>query len=256
MAIHTIARIIIVATAIGWSEAAQAELPSGFVYLADIDSGIVQDLRYAGLHNFVGRRIAGYEAAECVLTEKAASALARAQARLSAQNLSLMVWDCYRPERAVADFVSWSKIAGDTRMKAEFYPHTEKSRFFALGYIAQRSGHSRGSTVDIGIVPKDVTAPLVFDPAQPLRSCIAAKAARFDDGTIDFGTGYDCFDERAATRHPGVGRQARANRELLRSTMEGAGFEPYAKEWWHFGLAEEPFHNRSFDFPVVSRGSR
>jgi D-alanyl-D-alanine dipeptidase len=225
----------------------------GFAYLADVDASIVQDMRYAGSHNFVGRPIAGYQAAECILTEAAARALARAQAQIAAQDLSLMVWDCYRPERAVADFVAWSRIAGDTRMKAEFYPRTDKSKFFALGYIASRSGHSRGSTVDIGIVPKNVSAPRMFDPSAPLRSCIAQKGTRWDDGTIDFGTGYDCFDERAATRHSGVSRQARANRELLQTLMERAGFQAYAKEWWHFELADRPFANQSFDFPIVPR---
>jgi D-alanyl-D-alanine dipeptidase len=228
----------------------------GFVYLADIASGIVQDIRYAGSHNFVGRSIAGYEAAECVLTQKAARALANAQAQLAAKKLSLIVWDCYRPERAVADFVSWSKIAADTRMKAEFYPRTDKSKFFALGYIASRSGHSRGSTIDLGIVPDRVSAPPPFDPAAALRSCIAGRGERFDDHTIDFGTGYDCFDERASTHHPGIGKDALANRLLLQTTMERSGFRPYAKEWWHFELIDEPFRNRSFDFPVVKREAR
>jgi len=235
---------------------ARTEPAPGFVYLADIDATIVQDIRYAGSHNFVGRPIAGYQAAECILTEPAARSLAKAQAQLAAQELSLMVWDCYRPERAVADFVAWSKIVDDTRMKAEFYPHTDKSKFFALGYIASRSGHSRGSTVDIGIVPKSISTPPIFDTAAPLRSCIGQKGARWDDGTIDFGTGYDCFDERAATRHAGVGRQARANRQLLQTLMEHAGFQPYAKEWWHFELANRPFANQGFDFPIVGRNQR
>jgi D-alanyl-D-alanine dipeptidase len=233
---------------------AHSELLPGFVYLADIEASIVQDMRYAGSHNFVGRPIAGYQAAECILSEKSAPALANAQAQLVAKNLSLIVWDCYRPERAVADFVTWSKVPNDTRMRAEFYPRTDKSKFFALGYIASRSGHSRGSTVDIGIVPKDNSAPPLFDPAAALRSCIGRKAERFDDHTIDFGTGYDCFDERASTRHPGVGREALANRLLLQTTMERSGFKPYAKEWWHFELIDEPFRQQSFDFPVVKRG--
>jgi len=234
---------------------ARSEPAAGFVYLADVDASIVQDIRYAGPHNFMGRPISGYGAAECLLTGAAAHALARAQAQLAAQQLSLIVWDCYRPERAVADFVDWSKRAGDTRMKAEFYPRTDKSQFLALGYIASRSGHSRGSTVDIGIVPKGVTTAPVFDPAVPLRSCIGPKTDRFDDGTIDFGTGYDCFDERAATRHPGIGGQARANRRLLQASMERAGFKPYAKEWWHFELIGAPFP-QAFDFPILRRAAQ
>src|SRR5476649_1561408 len=104
------------------AEAAPAGLPAGFVYLGDTDPTILQDIRYAGSHNFVGRPIAGYEAAECVLTEKSARALAKVQAQLKPKNLSLIVWDCYRPTRATAEFIRWSKDPNDTKMKAEFYP--------------------------------------------------------------------------------------------------------------------------------------
>jgi D-alanyl-D-alanine dipeptidase len=235
---------------------AHSQLAPGFVYLADIDASIAQDMRYAGAHNFIGRPIAGYEAPECILTRQAAQALTKAQEQLLEKSLSLIVWDCYRPERAVADFVAWSKIKRDTRMKAEFYPGADKSRLFALGYIASRSGHSRGSTVDICIVPKQLAKAPAFDPAAPLRSCIAPKTQRFEDGALDFGTGYDCFDERAATAHPGIDQDARANRQLLKSVMEQAGLENYPKEWWHFGLKVEPFHDRGFDFPIAARNTR
>src|ERR1700694_348660 len=120
------------------AEPAPAGLPAGFVYLGDIDPTILQDPRYAGAHNFVGRPIAGYEAAECVLTEKAARALAKVQSQLKAKNFSLIVWDCYRPSRATADFVQWTKDPRDTRMKAEFYPRIDKSQIFELGYLSTR----------------------------------------------------------------------------------------------------------------------
>src|ERR1700694_3966847 len=128
------------------AEPAPAGLPAGFVYLGDIDPTILQDMRYAGSHNFVGRPIAGYESAECVLTEKAARALAKVQSHLAAKKLSLIVWDCYRPTRATAEFIRWTKDAHDTKMKAEFYPRIDKSRIFELGYLSSRSAHSRGST--------------------------------------------------------------------------------------------------------------
>jgi D-alanyl-D-alanine dipeptidase len=234
------------------AEAAPAGLPAGFVYLGDIDPTIIQDMRYAGAHNFVGRPIAGYESAECVLTEKAARALAKVQAQLAAKKLSLIVWDCYRPTRATAEFIRWTKDTNDTKMKAEFYPRIDKSRIFELGYLSSRSAHSRGSTVDLGIAPMAAKVPK-FDSATPLASCIVPKGQRFDDGALDFGTGYDCMDELSATDSAGIGPQARANRHMLRDLMVAAGFKPYRREWWHFELSDEPFPNQSFDFPIRQR---
>jgi D-alanyl-D-alanine dipeptidase len=130
-------------------------LPRGFVYLRDVDPTILQDIRYAGSHNFVGRPIKGYPAAECILSVSAANALAAVQRRLSEKKLSLIVWDCYRPKRAVDDFVAWARNPARAEMKAEFYPRTEKAMLFGLGYLAYRSAHSRGSTVDLGIVPSE-----------------------------------------------------------------------------------------------------
>jgi D-alanyl-D-alanine dipeptidase len=229
---------------------APAQVPPDFVYLADVAPSVKQDMRYAGMHNFVGRPIAGYEAAECVLTASAAQALAAVQGELLRSNLSLVVWDCYRPTSATADFVAWSKIPGDQRMKAEFYPRTDKSQFFALGYVSAKSAHSRGSTVDVGVMPVSSGVP-PFNPAERLQPCIAPKGLRFEDGTLDFGTGYDCFDVMSAPRNRRVGTEARANRAMLGSVMARAGFRPNPDEWWHFTLRSEPFPARSFDFPVT-----
>jgi D-alanyl-D-alanine dipeptidase len=227
-------------------------LPSGFVYLSDIDPTILQDIRYAGPHNFIGRPIPGYEAAECVLTEKAARALAKVQAQLAPKNLSLLVWDCYRPTRATLEFIRWSKDPHDTKMKAEFYPRIDKTRIFELGYLSTRSAHSRGSTVDLGIAPLGATVPR-FDQAAKLASCIGGKSQRYADGALDFGTGYDCMDEMSSTNHPGVSPEARKNRLMLRDLMVAAGFKPYHREWWHFELIDEPFPQQSFDFPIRPR---
>jgi D-alanyl-D-alanine dipeptidase len=232
-----------------------AELPREFVYLADVDPGIRQDIRYAGAHNFTGRPVEGYRANECVLTERAARALSRVQAELAASKFSLIVWDCYRPARAVRDFIAWSKIPQDARMKAEFFPNTNKAQFFALGYLASRSAHSRGSTVDLGIVPGSLPALPAYDPVAALKPCIAAKGERFEDGTIDLGTGYDCLDPLASTASPHVTAQATSNRKLLRELMRRFGFRPYWREWWHFELADEPIPQQSFDFPIIARGA-
>ena len=234
---------------------AGSALPKGFVYLRDVDPTIVQDIRYAGSHNFVGRPITGYLAAACILSAPAATALATVQRKLAEQQLSLVVWDCYRPKRAVEDFLRWSRDPSRSEMKAEFYPRTPKEKLFALGYLATRSAHSRGSTVDLGIVPIAVSSAPPPDPSQPLKPCTSPKGERFEDGTIDLGTGYDCLDVLASTSNAAAGRLALRNRQTLRSYMQGAGFRPYAREWWHFELVNEPFSRDGFDFEVQASPS-
>jgi zinc D-Ala-D-Ala dipeptidase len=233
---------------------AGSALPKGFVYLRDIDPTIVQDIRYATSHNFVGRPIRGYLAAECILSEEAANALETVQKKLAEKNLSLIVWDCYRPKQAVDDFLQWSQDPAHAEMKSEFYPRTDKDKLFALGYLAKRSAHSRGSTVDLGIVQAASSVAPPPNPSEPLKSCTSPKGERFEDGTLDFGTGYDCLDVLANTSNALAGEIALQNRQTLKSHMEGAGFRPYAKEWWHFELVNEPFHD-GFDFEVQASPS-
>jgi zinc D-Ala-D-Ala dipeptidase len=232
---------------------ADTALPKGFVYLRDADPTIVQDIRYAGSHNFVGRPIEGYLAAECILSDRAATALKTVQGMLAEKKLSLIVWDCYRPRRAVDDFLRWSRDPAHAEMKAEFYPRTDKQKLFALGYLATRSAHSRGSTVDLGIVPSTFSLP-PRNPPPALKACTLPKGERFEDGTIDLGTGYDCLDVMGNTLNASVGEAARRNRQLLKSTMAKAGFRPYAREWWHFELVNEPF-SQGFDFEVSAARS-
>ena len=250
--LHAI-RLAVATGAICLSSASRAELPDGFVYLSDIDPSIIQDIRYYGGHNFVGRRIDGYDAPECVLTREAALALSRVQALLRKENVSLIVWDCYRPARAVADFMRWSKNPAERGMKAEFFPNTAKSSLFARGYISARSAHSRGSTVDLGLALKG-SSPAAFDPAAPLVACTAPRKERLQDGALDMGTGFDCFDSRAKTANTGLTGEAQKNRMRLRRAMIAVGFKPYDNEWWHFELENEPFRGKSFDFPVEAKG--
>lgn len=231
---------------------AQPSMPKGFVFLSDVAPAIRQDMRYAGTHNFMGRPAAGYKAAECILTSAASTALARVQKSLETLRMSLIVWDCYRPHQAVMDFVKWSKDPSATGMKGEFFPSLDKASLFPR-YIAQRSGHSRGSTVDLGIVPSEVLKTPVPLSGQEQISCAAPKGKRYDDLSIDLGTGFDCFDRRAAADSPEIGAAARKNRRLLRSAMESGGFRGYAAEWWHFQLAKEPFPDREFDFPIMPK---
>jgi len=225
-------------------------LPEGFVHLADVAPGIRQDIRYAGSRNFLGRPAAGYEAAECILTRPAAEALARVQAEVARRGLTLLVWDCYRPARAVADFMAWTRDPGDQRMRALYYPALDKRDLPRLGYLSPRSAHSRGSTVDLGL------APLAGAPTGGQGACTAPHGTRMDDGAVDLGTAYDCFDTLSHTRDSRVGRRAAANRALLARAMQRHGFRGYAREWWHFQLAREPFPGRVFDFPVMPRRQR
>jgi D-alanyl-D-alanine dipeptidase len=226
--------------------------PADFVYLRDVAPTIVQDIRYAGYHNFLGRPVAGYEAPECILTRRAAEALAKVQAELEANELTLRVYDCYRPQRAVNDFIAWSKVVSDQRMKTEFYPRVDKALFFKLGYVAAKSGHTRGSTVDLTIERLPPRAASAYAPGDPLVSCIAPYIQRYHDGSLDMGTGFDCMDELS---HPGaeVGSIAEAHRRLLEHMMEKNGFKGIKEEWWHFTLAGEPYPKTYFDFPITRK---
>ncbi len=199
---------------------------SGFVDAATVVPELVVDMRYFGEENFVGRRIDGYEAPVCLMTKEAAAGLARVQAKLAPFGLGLMVFDCYRPQRAVADFVAWAKDLPDQKRKAIQYPNVDKSRLFELGYIAEKSGHSRGSTVDLTLV--DLTSR----------------------AEIDMGSGYDLFDTKSWPSDPTVDSQARANRLALQAAMAGEGFRPLKEEWWHFTLNSEPYPETYFDFVV------
>lgn len=224
--------------------------PREFVALRSVDPTILEEMRYTTAHDFVGAPVDGYRQPVCILTRPAARALHRAQRTLLRQGYSLKVYDCYRPQRAVNHFVRWAKDLRDTAMKHEFYPRVDKSRLFADGYIAAKSGHSRGSTVDLTIVrlPAKRTPPYV--PGQPLAPCHAPQAERFPDNSLDMGTGFDCFDTLSHTDDPRVDGVQRTNRHLLRNTLSAVGFVNLPEEWWHFTYEPELFPDTSFDFPV------
>lgn len=205
---------------------AAPERPEGFVDAASIVPGLRVEMRYTGSHNFVGGPVHGYEAPVCILTRDAAEALARVQAELAARGLGLKVYDCYRPQRAVAHFARWAADLNDQSTKAEFYPNVDKARLFELGYIAERSGHSRGSTLDLTLV----------DLASGVE--------------IDMGTPFDLFDTRSWPTDNTVSATARANRLMLQSAMRAQGFRSLREEWWHFTLEGEPHPATYFDFVV------
>lgn len=227
-------------------------LAPGFVYLKDIDASILQDIRYAGDHNFVGRPIKGYNAAECILTLEAARALSKVQTELKPSGQSLKVYDCYRPMIAVLDFIDWSRNPNDQLMKAEFYPRVNKKDFFRLGYVSKRSGHSRGSTVDLTIVALPALPQAAYSSGDKLVPCFAAFGRRYQDNSIDMGTGFDCMDIRSAPLSHSISMAARSNRKLLRQIMRKYGFIPSSsQEWWHFTFKNEPYPAVYFNFPIT-----
>lgn len=194
-----------------WPAAAAAGLPPGFVRLADIAPSIKQDIRYATADNFTGRPVPGYAAAQCWLRREAAEALAKVQAAAERDGLTLVVYDCYRPQRATDAFVTWAADARDQIRKADYYPNLDKRSLFAQGYIGRKSAHSLGAAVD-------------------------AALAKADGTTLNFGTPFDLFSPRSATHAPGASTEAAANRADLLRRMAAQGFENYKNEWWHFTL--------------------
>jgi len=197
-----------------------------FVDIKAIIPSVQLDIRYYTNNNFIGSRIDGYDAPKCLLTRDTALALKHVQEELIRNRQSLKIFDCYRPQRAVDHFVRWAKDLNDQKMKAEYYPSIDKKDLFKDGYIAEQSGHSRGSTVDLTIVDLNTNRAL------------------------DMGTPFDYFDPLSHTASSNVNSQQHKNRETLKAVMERNGFKNLKEEWWHFTLKNEAFPNRYFDFDV------
>lgn len=228
-------------------------LPEDFVYLKDIDESIIESPRYVGKNNFLGRTVPGYYIPKLILTRPAAQALKKVQTELRAQGYSLVVYDTYRPQRAVDAFMAWSKDALDQAGKAFYYPTINKLDAFKLGYIAEKSGHTRGSTADLTIIKLGKKPhAIVFSKKKLLNG---EEVPFLDDGTIDMGTSFDLFHE--ASHHDSllVSENATKMRNFLRSVMVKHGFEPIKEEWWHYTLVNEPFPDTYFDFVVKEQGA-
>lgn len=201
-------------------------VPDTFVELQEFIPTIEVELRYFGENNFVGSVVDGYHAERVFMTREAAGALAKVQAEVAAFGLSLKVFDAYRPQRAVDHFVRWAQDLDDTKMKAVFYPAVAKDILFSEGYISARSGHTRGSTIDLTLVDGDTGEEL------------------------DMGSPWDFFDPVSWPSNLNLTAQARANRSLLAAAMTNHGFRAIRTEWWHFMFADEPFPDTYFDFPI------
>lgn len=231
--------------------AAQGGLPSGFVYLRNVDPTIAQDIRYAGSDNFVGRPLPGYEGPECILRQDVAAALKRVQADLAASGLSLKVYDCYRPTRAVRAMVAWVNDGRPDAATKRFFPKLAKSSLLRLGYIASRSQHSTGTAIDLTLMRTSAASAAAFDPAAAYGPCTAAAPRRSPDTSVDMGTSYDCFDSASHTASTAVNAEQRRSRNLLVDAMRKQGFANYDREWWHFAYTGAG-RTSQYDFPIRS----
>ncbi|MBQ4579849.1 MAG: M15 family metallopeptidase [Clostridia bacterium] len=199
---------------------------SGFVSVSEYIPDVLLDVRYYSTYNFVGTRVDGYEQPVVLLTKEAAAALRLVSDDLREKGLRLVIYDGYRPQRAVDHFARWAEDIADTRMKAVFYPDVDKADLFEKGFIARRSGHSRGSTVDLTLLNEQT-------------------------GTLlDMGGPFDFFGELSLPDYAGVTPAQHANRMLLQSAMVKRGFKPLSTEWWHFTLVGEPYPDTYFCFPI------
>ncbi len=209
------------------AEAVSPDDASGFVSLAEAVPDVILEIRYYSTYNFVGDRIDGYEDPCALLTREAAEALQNAVEDAAALGYRLKIYDAYRPQRAVDNFVEWAEDTDDTRMKAYFYPELDKSVLFDQGYIAAKSGHSRGSTLDLTLFDMDTGKEL------------------------DMGGTFDYFGELSHPDYVGdLTEEQIENRNALRDIMTDNGFKPLDTEWWHFTLEDEPYPDTYFTFPV------
>ena len=200
-----------------------------FVLVSDVIPSVIQEIRYHSAYNFIGERIDGYDEPCAILTVQAAEALKKVSDDLAKLGFCLKIFDAYRPKRAVDHFVRWAEDDDDLRMKKYFYPDVDKRDLFKIGYIAKKSGHSRGSTVDLTL----------FDMEKGKE--------------VSMGSPFDYFGKRSHTeflKH--LTEDEVQYRFFLRDTMVTHGFVPIEEEWWHFTLKNEPFPDTYFDFPVCS----
>ncbi|MBR3623937.1 MAG: M15 family metallopeptidase [Selenomonadaceae bacterium] len=238
--LQKIAGIFLIAVTLTFGQIAKAADPadaSGFVVLSDVCPDIIQEIRYYSTYNFVGDRIRGYEEPIALMTKEAAAALKAVSDELKAKGYRLKIYDAYRPQMAVDNFKSWAEDLNDRRMQPYFYPEVNKNRLFVEGYIDARSGHSRGSTVDLTILD--------------MRT----------GKEVDMGGTFDYFGKRSHPDFVGdLTQKQKDNRLILRNAMINNGFKPLDTEWWHFTLKNEPYPNTYFTFPVarasIEKGKR
>jgi len=202
------------------------EIPKGFVLLKNEVPNIELEMRYFGKNNFIGIPIRGYLHNRAILSTNATEAIKEVQKELNSFGLGLKIFDAYRPQKAVDNFVLWGMDLNDTLMKSEYYPSVEKRNLFKEGYIAKKSSHSRGSTLDLTIIDLETKTEL------------------------DMGSPFDFFGKCSWIRHSNITATQRSNRMLLNAIMIKHGFKEYTQEWWHFTLKDEPYPDKYFDFDI------
>ncbi len=227
------------ATAVEAQDSVPDPRPGDFVVVTDLVPDAILEIRYYSTYNFIGDRIPGYEEPIAILTRAAAEALKEASDQFEELGYRIKIYDAYRPQCAVDYFVKWAKDLNDVRMKDYFYPELEKSVLFPQGFIATKSGHTRGSTVDLTLFDKNTGKE------------------------VDMGCTFDYFGKasypmlqpgEAAGAYQPINRTQYENRMTLRKVMLAHGFKPYANEWWHFTLKNEPYPDTYFNFPVSREG--
>jgi len=202
-------------------------MEKGFVFLDEVLRGIRWDAKYATWDNFTGKPVEGYEVNRIAASRELAAALLGAKELAAAHGYGLLLWDGYRPQRAVNCFLKWSEQPEDGLTKGRYYPNIERASMIAKGYVAEKSSHSRGSAIDLTLY-------------------------RLETGAlVSMGGGFDYMDERSHHDAKGISDNEAQSRQLLRSIMEDSGFEPYGCEWWHYVLKNEPYPDSYFDFPVL-----
>lgn len=201
-------------------------MEKGFVFLDEIVHGVRWDAKYATWDNFTGKPVDGYEVNRIAGTHALALALLEAQKQAAALGDGLLLWDGYRPKRAVDCFLRWAEQPEDNLTKERYYPNIERTAMVSKGYVASQSSHSRGSTIDLTLYRLDTSE------------------------LVPMGSGFDFMDERSHHTAKGITSRGAQNRRRLRSIMENSGFEAYSFEWWHYVLRNEPYPNSYFNFPV------
>ncbi|AWL12842.1 D-Ala-D-Ala dipeptidase [Saliniradius amylolyticus] len=218
----------LLALALSFNATAHKPMPDDFVDMTQALPEAIYDIRYFTDNNFVGEPVDAYLAPKCLLQQKAAEALKKVSSAAEQQGYKLKIFDCYRPQTAVAHFMRWAQDLEDTSTKAEYYPNLPKSELVGE-YIAEKSGHSRGATVDLTLVKQ-------------------GKDGQWQE--LDMGSPFDMFDTLSNTMDERVSTEQRANRLRLKALMEAGGFKNYSKEWWHYYLVPQPYSDTYFDFPV------
>lgn len=225
---------------------AEANLPKGFVFLTDIDPTIVEKVRYYGSDNFMGRPVPGYTVNRIIITEQAAHALKQVNTALKEMGYRLVVYDAYRSQTSVNAFIEWGNHPEDNIAKPLYYPTLKKNEIFEEGYVSPKSQHSRGSTVDLTIIPLNETLKPIKIESRTLSN--NETIPFLNDNTLDMGASFDLFHRASHHQSILISEEQQKNRDLLRSEMDKAGFQPYDTEWWHYSLKNEPFPDTYFDF--------